>query len=350
MFMKPFLNPESEKFLNQLVSACGISGNVQEVSQVVRKRLDVPPIQILDDEKNLGVVQAVIHPEKKFRVMLESHMDVVGLRINYMDDQGFCYLRPVGGIDLLSLKGHKIRIHTKKGVVKALIQGLPIHHSTPEARKKAPKLEELYVRSEFTGKPLEMSPIRVGDAVTFASGLEDLGPDLMIAPGLDNRLGVFLMVELMRRLEPKDLNICLYGIANSGEEIGCRGIRAVTQSLAPDLAIAIDVTNATDYPGVNKKKLGHQVLGGGAVIARGYNTRTPYTDQLMAVAEECAIPFQIRAEDITATDGREIDEAGAPTLVVRVPASMLHTAHDCVDRADIETTAQLLFEFLKRLP
>jgi len=348
--MAKILDEDAEKFLGQLVQAIGISGNVAQVSALIEKRLQKPHIQLTPDDSGLGLIQAVMNEEKSFRVMLETHMDVVGLRINYIDERGFCFLRSVGGVDLLALKGHKIVIETKEGSVKGLIQGLPIHHTTQEERKKAPKIEDFFVRTEFTEKPLDTSPIRVGDAVIFEESLGHLGKNTLVGPGFDNRLGVLIMTEIMRHLDPKDLNICLYAVASSGEEIGCRGIRAVTQKIAPDLAIAIDVTNATNYPGANLKKLGSQSMGAGAVIARGYNTRSIFNDKLIETAEECQFPYQLRAEDITPTDGREIDEAGVPTLVVRVPGMMLHTANDSVDRVDIETTGNLLIEFLKRLP
>lgn len=352
--MAKYFTPEVEKFLEQLIAACGISGDTREVADLVRRRLDMPHIKISSDDAGLGHVLAAFDAPagksgKAFTVLLNAHLDAVGMRVSYIDERGFCFLKAVGGVDLLSLKGHKVKIQTTRGFVQGLIQGLPIHHAEDE-RNKTVVLEQFFVRTEFSGKPSSASPIRVGDPVVFDEAMGRLGDDLLIGPGFDNRLGILMMTELLRVLKPSDLKIGLCALASSGEEIGCRGVRAIAQKLNPDLAIVLDVTNATDYPGANLKKWGQQYTGRGPILARGYNTRTLYNEKLMQLAAELKLPFQLRAEDITPTDGREIDEAGVPTLVVRIPGCMLHTSNDMVNRHDIETTLVLLREFLVRLP
>ena len=346
--MAKFFTPEVEAFFGKLVGACGISGNSQEVHQLVSSYVKAPHIQIDSQWDDLGIFHATYQADHPFQVMLGSHLDTVGMRVSFINPQNFLYFIPVGGIDVHSLKGRRVWVHAHGGPYPGIIQALPIHHTEPEARNKAHKLDQMYIRTEFVGQ--KSHPFREGDPVIFDEPIAKMGDGLLMGPGFDNRLGVLLMVEVMRRLSSEKISIGVHALGTSGEEIGCRGVRSTTQKINPKLAIALDVTNATDYPGCNKKKFGDQKLGGGPIIARGYNTRTKYNELLMEVAKENNIPFQIRAEDITPTDGREMDEAGVATLVVRVPSSMLHTANDCVHRDDIEHTAQLLFAFLKRLP
>lgn len=347
--MSQFLTPDVESTFAKLVEAVGISGNTEEVSALVESRMRVPGVEFAEDPAGLGTVHAVCNRSAPFRVLLASHMDAVGLRVTYVDNDGYCFVRSVGGIDPLALKGQRVKILSREGIILGLIQGLPMHHSDEAARSKVPGLDQFYVRTPFTGAG-DSGKIRVGDPVVFDQPLVAMGEHVLMGPGLDNRLGVLLMTELMRRLSGEKLSIALHALATNGEEIGCRGVRAVAQQIAPQLAIAIDVTTATDYPGANHRKLGHQKLGKGPVLARGYNTRTSYNDLLIETAESENIPFQLRAEDITPTDGRELDEAGLATVVVRVPATNLHTSNDAVDRRDIEATARLLTAFLRRLP
>ena len=346
--MKEIFDQEAENFLSKLIEVPGVAGNTQEVVSVLKNHLNYPHIKILPDKEGLGFFQAVIHPDKKYRVLLASHMDTVGMRVSYIDENGFCFFRAVGGIDVQGIKGQCVKIVTRKGLIRGLVECQPIHHMTQEERQKPLAIEQFFIRTENTGK--KDSSIQVGDPISFDQPLKKMGNDYLMGPGFDNRLGTLIMAEILHKIDHQKLNCCLYGVASPGEEIGCRGIRALTQKISPNLAIVIDVTGITDYPMANFIKFGKQELGKGPVIARGYNTRTPYTDRLIETAEELGIPIQFRAEDITATDGRETDEAGVATLVIRVPGTLLHTAHDLVKRDDIHSTGKLIVEFLMRLP
>jgi len=292
----------------------------------------------------------VLQPGKKMKVMVQAHMDAVGMRVSFIDDRGFVFVRSVGGIDLLGIKGQKVRILTRNGEVSGLVQGLPIHHAGENKNKDLSSInsiDKFFIRTAYGSK--DKNPISLGDAVVFDEPLGHLGKDLLVGPGFDNRLGCLMMTEILKIMSQQKFDYSLYGVASSGEEIGCRSIRAFAQKLEPDLAIVLDVTNATDYPGADHKKFGSQKMGEGPILAVGYNTRTKYNEHLMDVARKSKIPFQLRAEDLTPTDGREIDEAGVPTLVIRIPGCMLHTANDSVHVRDIEYTINLVVTFLRQL-
>lgn len=338
---------QNEDFLGSLITAVGISGNCQAVYRLLQSALKSKKIEVLPDQKDQGIFQAVLQPGKKMKVMVQAHMDAVGMRVSFIDDRGFVFVRSVGGIDLMGVKGQKVRILTQKGEVNGLVQGLPVHHAGDSKNNGVNSIDKFFIRTAYTSS--QKNPISLGDPVVFDEPLGHLGDDVLIGPGFDNRLGCLMMTEILNIMAGQRFDFSLYGVASSGEEIGCRGIRAYSQKLDPDLAIVLDVTNATDYPGADHKKFGSQKMGEGPILAVGYNTRTKYNEALMEVARKSKIPFQLRAEDLTPTDGREIDEAGVPTLVIRIPGCMLHTANDCVHVRDIEYTMNLVLAFLKQL-
>ena len=192
----------------------------------------------------------------------------------------------------------------------------------------------------------------MGDPVTYTDGFEPLRNDLVVARGFDDKMGGFVVAETMRMASEKSLRAALFSVSTVQEEIGLRGARTSTFGIDPQVGIAVDVTHATDSPGMNKKREGDIKLGGGPAIALGANINPVVGRLLIEIAREENIPYQIEAEPGgTGTDANamQITRAGVATGLVSVPLRYMHTSVEMLSLEDLENTAKLLAAFAARL-
>ena len=193
----------------------------------------------------------------------------------------------------------------------------------------------------------------VGDVITFGVGFERFGKNMAVSRAFDDKAGVWVAVRVLETLAkegraPGDFIVA----ATVQEEIGTRGAITSAYGLDPDVAIAFDVTHATDYPGIDKTKYGKIVCGEGPVIARGPNINPAVFERLVAAAEAEGLPYQIEAEPgVTGTDARsiQISRGGVPTGLVSVPLRYMHTPTEVVSLDDLDATVKLLARFARDL-
>ena len=195
--------------------------------------------------------------------------------------------------------------------------------------------------------------VMVGDVITFGVGFERFGKNMAVSRAFDDKAGVWVAVRVLETLAkegraPGDFIVA----ATVQEEIGTRGAITSAYGLDPDVAIAFDVTHATDYPGIDKTKYGKIVCGEGPVIARGPNINPAVFERLVAAAEAECLPYQIEAEPgVTGTDARsiQISRGGVPTGLVSVPLRYMHTPTEVVSLDDLDATVKLLARFARDL-
>src|SRR6185436_17014931 len=244
---------------------------------------------------------------------LAGHIDEIGLMVVHIDDQGYLWFEPIGGWDPQVFVGQRVTLLGRDGAVTGVIGKPAIHLLEKDERDKVSKVADLWIDIGATSKAEAATRIRVGDAGVLASCVLRLPNGRLASRSLDNRIGAFIVLEALRRIAAAPTNVAVTAVATSQEEIafgGGGGARTSATGLTPLAAIVVDVTHATDTPGVEKKKHGDVSLGGGVVLSRGAAINTGVFDMLVRVAEAEGIPFivQAAARD-TGTDADAISSA-----------------------------------------
>lgn len=286
--------------------------------------------------------------------MLAAHADEIGMSVAYVDEQGFVYVRRIGGLNPSILRGQRVLIHSARGMVSGVIGVPPPHFKRDEKDEKPPRLHELFIDIGATSRKQALELVNVGDPVTLAAGFEPLGHEYAVGRALDNRVGLFTIAEVMRRLWPERnrLHVEVVTVSNVQEEVGLYGARQVAYALKPDAAIVVDVTHATDYPGVNKAQHGEVFLGRGPTLTRGGSNHPGLFERMREVAASAKIPVQLEA--VSGTSGTDADvvfwtRGGIPTLLVSIPCRYMHSPVEMVSLSDLDSTVRLLAAFVKTL-
>lgn len=339
-------------FLVELLDARSPSGFEFEAQAVVDKYLATTADIYRKD--TIGNRIATVNPDGDPRLVLSGHMDELGFIIKYVDDKGFLYFDPVGGIDLNTISGRRVSIMTRDGVITGVTGKRAIHLLTAEERKKVPELQNLWIDIGAKDKADALSMVRIGDVGVYDQSFQLMRGSIGIARAFDNKCGCYVVCETLRRLADakEGLKARVTSVATSQEEIGCRGARAISNGEPAEFAVAVDVGHATDHPECDNRRFGEFKLGGGPIITRGPNANPLLFDRMIRVAEENKIPHQIEAcPRPTSTDGRELQMGGdgVATAVVSIPLRYMHTASEIVDLKDVESTVQLLVGLARSL-
>jgi endoglucanase len=283
-----------------------------------------------------------------------GHIDEIGLLITHIDEKGFLWFAPIGGWDPQILVGQRVEIRTRDGLVPGVAGRKPIHLLEPDQRKKAVELKGMHIDIGAADGEEAQSLVRVGDPVVIDAEPQPLVGERLVSRAMDNRLGAYVALESLRRCHegegPGEGSFA--AIAAVQEEIGLFGARTAAFEVRPDLAIAVDVTHATDAPGVDEKELGSSPLGSGPVIGRGSTLSPKLFELLVETAEAEGIEHSISASGrgtSTDADVLQISRAGIPTGVVSIPLRYMHSPVEMVDLRDVEATVELLAAFAGRL-
>jgi endoglucanase len=280
--------------------------------------------------------------------MLAGHCDQIGFLVQYIDDQGFLYVQPIGGWDPIVLIGQKITVWTNEGPVFGAIARKPIHLLPDEERNKVPKIKDLWLDVGCKNKEEAAGLVKVGDPVTLQLGFAEMRNRLASSPGMDNKTGLWVAIEALRRTAGKSLNCALFAVSTVQEEIGLRGATTSTYGVNPNVGIAIDVTHATDCPTIDKKQEGDIALGRGPVIFRGPNMNPRVVDRLFEAASASDVPFQVAASGrATPNDANtmQISRGGVATGLVSIPNRYMHSPVEMISLDDIDHAANLLAGF-----
>ena len=344
------MDGEQRDFLERLIEAPGPSGYEQPVREEWRKYTAGFADSVESDLH--GNVIAVRNPDGQLRVMFAGHCDELGFQVNYISDEGFIYFNTIGGHDASLIPGRRVVIHADGGPVRGVTGRKAVHLTTAADRGKAVKIEDIWIDIGVADREEAGKLVRVGDAVTYDLGMKELRNDIAVARAFDNKVGAWVVAEALRRIESKNLEAAVIAVATVQEEIGLRGATTSAFGIDPTVAVAVDVTHATDSPGVNKKTVGDVRLGGGPVIARGPNINPVVEKMLFDAAEDAGIDVQVEAESRgTGTDANaiQISRAGVATALVGVPLRYMHSPSEVISMADADATASLLAAFAERV-
>jgi endoglucanase len=339
---------ETPRLLDNLLRAPGPSGYETQAAAVWREAAAFASLSV----DGIGSSVARIGEAAPLLAVI-GHIDEIGLVIRHIDEQGILWFAPIGGWDPQILVGQRVEIQGPNGPVPGVVGRKPLHLLDADQRKKVVEMKSLHIDIGAADREQASEMVRVGDPVVIDAAPLGLRDQRLVSRSMDNRLGAYVALEALRRChEGGELEASLAAIAAVQEEIGLFGARTSTFSLQPDLAIVVDVTHATDAPGIDEKELGSHALGSGPVIYRGATLSPRVAELLIETAAETGIEHTIGATgNSTSTDADAVQftRSGVPTGLVSIPLRYMHSPVEMVDLADVEATVQLIAAFAKRL-
>ncbi|HET6448278.1 MAG TPA: M20/M25/M40 family metallo-hydrolase [Conexibacter sp.] len=282
-----------------------------------------------------------------------GHIDEIGVHVSHIDDDGFLRFGSVGGWDPIILVGQRVTLLTRSGPIAGVIGKKPIHLMKDEDRKRVPELKDLHIDIGAKDGDDARAMVRIGDVAVIAGEPVELPNDRIASRALDNRIGCYVALEAARLVaEAGGAAGDVAAVAAVQEEITFAGSRTTAFSLAPDLAVAVDVTFATDQPGVELGELTKHPLGSGPSLTRGSTIHPRVFELLHEAAEAEGIPFTVAgAGRATGTDADAIylSRAGIPTALVSVPLRYMHSPVELCQLDDVANSARLIAAFALRL-
>jgi endoglucanase len=295
-----------------------------------------------------GNVIAVRNPVGQPRVMLAGHCDQIGLMVQHIDDNGYLYVQPIGGWDMQILLGQHLTVWAKDGPLAGVVSRRAPHLLTSEERNKVPQFTDIWVDIGARDRKEAEGLVTHGDPVTVALVYRDLCNGLATSPAMDDKVGVWTVMEALRLLKDRTLQASVYCVSTVQEEIGLRGAATSAYGIHPTVGIAVDVCHATDTPGNDKKQLGDTRLGAGPALFRGPNINPRVLERLEETARSHEIAVQVRGTPrATGTDANvmQISRDGVATGLVGIPNRYMHSPVEVVSLEDLDRAAQLLAEF-----
>ncbi len=340
----------ARQFLEDLLITPSPSGYERPVQDIVRRYVEAFADKVTTDVH--GNVIASRNADAPLRLMYAGHCDQIGMLVTQIDDLGFIYAQTIGGWDPQQLIGQRMTIWTDERPIPAVIARKPIHLLNEQERKQVVKLEELWLDIGASDKNEAAGLVRIGDPITLELGMQEMCNGLANGPGMDNKTGLWVVIEALRRVDAEAMQCGLHCVSTVQEEIGLRGARTSAYGINPHVALAVDVTHATDCPTIDKRQRGELYLGKGPVIYRGPNMNPKVTDQLIDICNRREIPYQLAAIGrATPNDANslQVSRAGVATGLVSVPNRYMHSAVETVALDDLDRSADLLAEFAMQL-
>jgi putative aminopeptidase FrvX len=299
-----------------------------------------------------GNCVAVLNKGGSPRIMLAAHADEIAMAVNYIDENGFIYVRKMGGVDAAITKAQRVIIHTRAGAVKGVVGNVAPHLTSKEGDPKPPKIHEIFIDIGASDRAAAEKLVRVGDPITLNDEFDILRGDLAVARAFDNRIGTFAVAEALRLLKESKtkLNAEVCVVSNVQEEVGLLGARQIAYSLHPDIALVVDVTHATDYPTVNKAQHGDIKVGKGPALTHGGCNHPEVVARLEAIAKSKKIPLQHEA--MSATSGTDTDvifwtRGGIASALISLPNRYMHSPVEVVSLKDLEMIPELMAAFVQ---
>ena len=278
-----------------------------------------------------------------------GHIDEIALLVSHITDSGFLKLVASGGWDAQILVGQRVEVLTAAGPISGVVGRKPTHLLEDEDRKRAVQLKHLAVDIGARDGDQARELVQIGDQVVAAVEPVELRNGRLASRSLDNRLGSYVALEVARRVaEAGGAQGPVVGAAAVMEEIGTMGAGPLVYGLRPDLAIVVDVTHASDAPGVEPDQIGHHPLGSGPALTRGAIPHPVLFERLRALAVEREIPYTVEAEGrstFTDADAVHISRRGIPTSLIGIPLRYMHTPVETVDLEDVENVVALITAF-----
>ena len=342
------MRKKSLTFLQDLLAAASPSGfespGQRIWCQYARKYAD----EVRTDA--YGNAVAILNGTGDPKIMLDAHADELGLMVKHIDEKGFIYFQRIGGVDPALVRTKRVNIHTGNGIVRGVIGATAIHLKERGKEAKEPKMHECFIDIGARDGKEAKKKVAVGDAITFVDTFEMLNRNIMVARALDDRIGTFAAIEALRliKISRTKLNCSVYASSSGQEEVGGAGAAMSTFNIKPDAAIELEVTHATDTPGVDAKQHGEVKMGDGPTITIGREHHPVLVKRIRKVAARKKCKLQVEAFSLSGgTNAMTIHraEGGIPSALISIPTRYMHTTVETIDLRDVDAAIKLVTAF-----
>src|SRR5215218_8456448 len=345
------ISPSSLAFLKRLLDAPAPSGFETVAARVWRTEASTFADKVTTDVA--GNSMAEVNPKGSPTIMLDGHIDEIGVIVQYIDDDGYLYISPIGGWDPQVLVGQRLRFLGNDGDVLGVVGKKPIHLMKNDDRERASKFTDLWVDIGATSRAEAEARVSVGDPGVLDSRTLDFPNDRIVSRSIDDRIGAFVVLEALRRYAEKPGAARVVASATQ-EEIAWHGGGAAISAHAinPKIAIVVDVTFATDHPNIEKKEIGEHKMGGGPILSRGALISPVVLQLLRATAKTHEIAHVVHAvgrDTSTNADAIHIAREGVATGLVSIPNRYMHSPNEMVSLVDVDNAATLIAEFCRSI-
>ena len=339
------LSSSSLAFLKRLLDTPGPSGYEAAASRVWRDEASPFAQNVRSDVAGNSIAE--VNPGGSPTIMLDGHLDEIGVIVQYIDDDGFVYFSTIGGWDPQVLVAQRIRFLARGGDVIGVIGKRPIHLMRASDREQASKITDLWVDIGATSRAEAEARLSIGDAGVIDSRAIDFPNNRLVSRSIDNRIGAFTILEALRRYAQNPGPARVIAAATAQEEIAWHGGGALVcaHALNPAMAIVVDVTFATDHPNIEKKEIGEHRIGGGPVLSRGALISPVVFELLRGTAQKQGVPFTIHAvgrDTSTNADAIHIAREGVATGLVSIPNRYMHSPNEMISLEDVDRSATLI--------
>ena len=338
----------NEKLLKRLIETPGVPGREEQQRKIAREELEALTEEVRTDP--LGSVIGTKRGRDDVRVMIAAHLDEIGFLVKYVDDKGFLRLQILGGHDPANMVSQRVLVTTADGEsLRGALQPArkPPHLARSEDQQKAPRADEFFVDLGLGAEQVR-KVVRIGDYVTMDRTLEKVGDGYM-GKAMDDRIGVFVMLEALRAMEHHEATI--YAAATSQEEVGLRGATASGWALEPTVVVALDITIAMDIPGGGEGEI-VTWLGNGAAIKimdSSLICNPKLVEHFRRIAEREGISHQMEILPQGGTDAGGVQRlhGGVPSITLSIPCRYVHTPNEMVNASDVQACIDLLARYLE---
>ncbi|WMJ80410.1 M20/M25/M40 family metallo-hydrolase [Clostridium sp. MB40-C1] len=338
---------ESKQFLEELLTTSSPSGDEVEIQKKWMAYVKNFAHEVETDMA--GNVIAIVNKDKPFKVMLAGHCDEIAFMVNYIDSNGYLYLTRAGGISPKLALGMRVKVLGKSGIIKGVV-GVKAEHQG--GAKDEIKIEDIFIDCGAKNEEDIKKHVEIGDYVIYDLDYEYTLNNNLIGRGLDNRTGAFIVAEVLRKVAKKNSNVAVYAVSTVNEETNMGGAYFAGSNIEPTMAIACDVSFATDYPTIDNRKDGSVKLGEGPILSKGAPINKKINQLLENAARENNIPVQHELTPrLTGTDADKIrfSGKGVPVALVSLPLRYMHSPSEIVNLKDIENEIELLVATILKL-
>tara|TARA_B100000700_G_C15028858_1_gene849561 strand:- start:803 stop:1891 length:1089 start_codon:yes stop_codon:yes gene_type:complete len=341
--------------LEELSNVGGPSGFEDPVRKIVERELaDLVDFQTTDGlGSSISVLSA---PQSDTKVLLSAHMDELGLMIKRITPEGYLKFHPLGGWLAQAVIGQRWMVRTRSGDIPAITGIKTVHVMDQNERSQVFKMEQMFldIGAESADDAINRLGVRPGDPVyPDTKFVKFAGGNRLIGKAWDDRVGVAIMIEVLKQLKDRRLGVSVIGAATVQEEVGLRGAQTAGFVADADIAINLESGVAADYPGITLDEA-QEELGAGPSIFFHDSSMLPNTrfrDFVVSIAERESIPIQFNVLSGYGQDGSAVQRtrAGVPVVNIAVPTRYLHSHQGVVDIRDIAECVRLVTKVVTEL-
>ena len=331
-----------KQFLIEMLKTDSVSGKEIKLQKKVLKHYrDVIDEQITDLSGN---VINIINPYAKTRVLLCGHIDEIGLYVTHITKDGFIKVTQAGGIYPTTYLGHHVMIHSENEDISGVVVNI-----RELSQQKDLKVKDLTIDIGAKDDKEAAHYVQIGDSVTFDTPINELLDHKLTARAIDDRSGAFIVLEAVKKAQAMGCKIGAYALTSTGEETTSRGAYFASSKIKPNMAIIVDVTYTSDYPGVDASGSGEVKLGQGPVLCQSSIVNQNMNTKLKAIANRLNISYQIETfagRTFTDADKIHFTNEGVPLCLISLPLRYMHNPAEVCDLRDIQNSIDLIAAFL----